>query len=65
MQKSPLRSPEAAVNPLFDQALQKASSDTASTTDEIIARQTEINARQHDIAIWKVSAPSAVLPQNC
>lgn len=53
-QKSPPRSPyETKV--LYEHALQKAVTETASVTDEIIARQSEILARKHDIAVWQVS----------
>lgn len=56
-QKSPPRSPHDT-KLLYEHALQKAVTDTATVTDEIIARQSEILARKHDIAVWQVSSTS-------
>ncbi|KAK9895828.1 hypothetical protein P389DRAFT_210687 [Cystobasidium minutum MCA 4210] len=50
--KSPPRSPHDT-KLLYEHALQKAVTDTAIVTDEIIARQSEILARKHDIAVWQ------------
>lgn len=54
LQKSPPRSPYDT-KVLYEHALQKAVTETATVTDEIIARQSEILARKHDIAVWQVS----------
>lgn len=54
VQRSPPRSPHET-KILYEHALQKAVTETASVTDEIISRQSEILARKHDIAVWQVS----------